>query len=287
MMSTRLSVAEPDPLELEKTNMDVTDKIALVTGGGRGIGRGIVLALARNGADVVVADINEEDVGSVAHAVVELGRHSMASLVDVTRQDLVDHMVDQVLGRFGRIDILVNNAGIYAAPGFEERREANEDDWDMLYEVNVKGIVRVTDAVKGGMKERCYGKIVNIASIAGRQGGDGNPPYNVSKAGVISFTQASALELAPYGINVNAICPGLLWTPMWERIAYRRSISPNQNPDELSPRSLFERAVEETIPLRREQTPEDIGNLAAFLASDHSRNITGQSINVDGGIRMN
>ena len=104
---------------------------------------------------------------------------------------------------------------------------------------------------------------------------------------MISFTQASALELAPYGVNVNAICPGLLWTLMWERITYRRSISPTENSDGLSPRLLFNRAVEATIPLKREQTPEDIGNLAAFLASDYSRNITGQAINVDGGSRMN
>ena len=267
--------------------MDVTDKIAVVTGGGRGIGRGVALALARHGAAVVVADINLEDATSVSHEVAESGRDSMATLADVTKQGSIDQMVEEVLDRFGRIDILVNNAGIYAAPGFEERNEANEDDWDMLYEVNVKGIVRVTGAVKHGMKERRYGKIVNIASIAGRQGGAGNPPYNVSKAGVISFTQASALELAEYGINVNAICPGLLWTPMWERIAYRRSISPGENPDGLSPRLLFDRAVEASIPLKRQQTPEDIGNLAAFLASDYSRNITGQAINVDGGSRMN
>ena len=104
---------------------------------------------------------------------------------------------------------------------------------------------------------------------------------------MISFTQASALELASYSINVNAICPGLLWTPMWERIAKRSSISPTENPDDLSPRLLFDRAVEATIPLKREQTPEDIGTLAAFLASDYSRNITGQAINVDGGARMN
>jgi NAD(P)-dependent dehydrogenase (short-subunit alcohol dehydrogenase family) len=267
--------------------MDVTDKIAVVTGGGRGIGRGIALTLARHGADVVVADINQEDADTVAHEVAELSRASMATHVDVTLQDSVGRMVNQVLDRFGRIDVLINNAGIYAAPGFEAREESNEDDWDMIYEINVKGIVRMTNAVKSSMKERRYGKIVNISSIAGRQGMPGNPPYHVSKAGVISYTQSSAQELAPFGINVNAICPGLLWTAMWQGIAHRRSILPGENPDELSPRLIFERDVTARIPLNREQTPEDIGNLAAFLASDFARNITGQSINVDGGSRMN
>ena len=267
--------------------MDVTGKIAVVTGGGRGIGRGIVLALASNGADVVVADVNSDDAEGVAGEVREAGRDSTAALLDVTVQGSADRMVQEVMARFGRIDILVNNAGIYAAPGFEERDEANEDDWDMIYEVNVKGIVRVTGAVKPGMKERRYGKIANIASVAGRQGNPGNPPYAVSKTGVISYTQASALELAPYNVNVNAICPGLLWTPMWERIAVRRSASPAENPDGLSPRKLFDHTIERDIPLKREQTPEDIGNLAAFLASDNSRNITGQSVNVDGALRMN
>ena len=126
---------------------------------------------------------------------------------------------------------------------------------------------------------------MNIASGAGRQGGPGNPPYNVSKAGVISITQSYALELAPFNINVNAICPGLLWTPMWDRIA-TRNINMDDDLSGLTPRRAFEKVVEARIPLGREQTPEDIGNLAVFLASDLALNITGQSINVNGGSRM-
>ena len=140
-------------------------------------------------------------------------------------------------------------------------------------------------AVAPHMKERNYGKIVNIASIAGRQGSPRNPPYNVSKTGVISLTQGQALELAAFNINVNAICPGLLWTPMWERMTARQAMTPN--PEEKSQRELFEEHVQNTIPMRKEQTPEDIGNLAAFLASDFAHNITGQSINVSGGLFMN
>jgi NAD(P)-dependent dehydrogenase (short-subunit alcohol dehydrogenase family) len=134
------------------------------------------------------------------------------------------------------------------------------------------------------MVGRRYGKIVNIASIAGRRGSDRNPPYNVSKAGVISLTQGQSLELASHNINVNAICPGLLWTPMWERITARNAMSPN--PEGKTQRELFEDYVASSTPLGREQTPEDIGNLAAFLASDFSENITGQAINVSGGSHM-
>ncbi len=265
--------------------MDVSGKVAIVTGGGRGIGRGIALVLARHGADVAVGDLNVKDAEAVAAEVAALGRRSLALYLDVTRQESVDGFVAEVAAHWGRIDILVNNAGVIAAPGWEQRERSSEEDWDLIYEVNVKGIARVTDAVARHMKEARYGKIVNISSGAGRQGNPGNPPYGVSKAGVISLTQACALELAPYNINVNAICPGLLWTPMWERIAYRRSISP-ENAQGLTPRQLFERTVEERVPLKREQTPEDIGNLAAFLASDYARNITGQAINVNGGSRM-
>ena len=195
-------------------------------------------------------------------------------------------MVEDAVSRHGRIDILVNNAGIIGAPGWQDRAETTEEDWDLLYAVNVKGMAAVTDAVNPHMKERRYGKVVNIASVAGRQGNYDNPPYGISKAGVISFTQAYAVLLAPFNVNVNAICPGLLWTPMWEKISFRRSSLP-QNTEGLSPRELFDRTVEERIPLGREQTPEDVGNLAAFLSSEASRNITGQAINVDGGSRMN
>ena len=195
--------------------MDVTGKTALVTGGARGIGRGIAHVLASNGADVVVADIIQDEAREVATEVEARGRQAIASDVDVTDQDSVDRMVQDAIDRFGQIDILVNNAGVVGAPGWEERQETSEEDWDLSYEVNVKGMVRVTSAVSGHMKQRKYGKIINVSSVAGRKGGPFSPAYGVSKAGVISFTQSTASELAPYDINVNAICPGLIWTPMW------------------------------------------------------------------------
>ena len=265
--------------------MDVTGRVAIVTGSGRGIGRGISLVLAKNGADVVVADLNIENARKVAAEVAEMGRQSMPLNLDVTDQESADTVARQIVDRFGRIDILVNNAGVIGAPGWEDREKPNEEDWDLILEVNVRGVAKVTDAVTPYMKEKSYGKIVNIASIAGREGSPRNPPYNVSKTGVISLTQSQALELAPHNINVNAICPGLLWTPMFERILNRPTMAPNL--EELPPREAFEKYVETKIPLGREQTPEDIGNLAAFLCSEFAKNITGQSINVSGGFFMN
>ena len=186
----------------------------------------------------------------------------------------------------GPVDILVNNAGVIVAAGYEEREVASEADWDITFLVNLKGLGTVIDTVSPHMKERRYGKIVNIASIAARKGTLTSTPYGASKAGVVNVTQATALELAPFNINVNAICPGLLWTDMWERIAVRYR-SKDSMPDELTPREVFDRFVKARTPLGREQTPEDIGNATVFLASDAAENITGQALNICGGFMMN
>ena len=265
--------------------MDVTDLVAVVTGGGRGIGRGIVLALARNGADVVIADIDMESAAATAAEAADLGSRSRTVEMDVTEQESVDAAVQDALDHFGRIDVLANNAGVVSAPGWTGRVDENEADWDIVYEVNVKGVARVTNAVSPGMKERRFGKIINIASVAGRRGNPGLSAYSASKAACISVTQASALDLAPYNINVNVICPGLLWTPMWDVLATRQ-IALFEDASARTPREQFESMVARSTPLGREQTPEDIGNLAAFLSSQHARNITGQAINVNGGSQM-
>ncbi len=265
--------------------MDLNGKVAVVTGAGRGIGRAIAEKLAEHGAKVVIADVGIDNAVNVAEAINDDGHEAEPIAVDVTRQSSVDRMARGAMARFGQLDILINNAGIIGARGWETRGRPNERDWDTVYAVNVKGVANATRAVSVLMRKRKYGKIINIASVAGRQGAPGNPPYNISKAGVISLTQATALELAPFNINVNAICPGLLWTPMWERIATRQTKYDSASQG-LTPRKAFERVVAERIPLGREQTPEDIGNLAVFLASDPSENITGQAINVNGGSRM-
>ena len=265
--------------------MDLTGKVAIVTGAGRGIGRAIAEKMAEHGALLVVTDLDVESAARVAEGLNREGREAEAIAVDVTKQSSVDRMVKGAVARFGRVDILVNNAGIIGAPGWENRSKSNDKDWDMIYDVNVRGVVRVTESAAVHMKKRRYGKIVNIASVAGRQGSPGNPPYHVSKAGVISLTQAFATGLAPFNINVNAICPGNLWTPMWERIATRQTAFVESRAG-LTPRQAFEAEVSERVPLGREQTPEDVGYLAVFLASEYAQNITGQAINVNGGMRM-
>ena len=182
---------------------------------------------------------------------------------------------------------MVNNAGVVGAHGWWERKAPNEDDWDTVLAINLRGVVNVSQAVEDSMKERRHGKIINIASIASRQGSPSIPHYNASKAGVVSWTQSHALQLAPYQINVNAICPGLLWTPLFEHLIGRPDFLDNQALEGLTGRERFEKVIELGTPMQKEQTPEDIGKLAAFLASEDAHNITGQAINVDGGRRMN
>ena len=267
--------------------MDVTGKVAVITGGGRGIGRAIAVRLAANGADVAVADIGLENAQAVAGEVSKIGRESMAIRLDVTEQESVESTCEQVIDRFGRIDILVNNAGVIAAPGWEDRERPDDSDWDLTYTVNARGMARMSEAAARSMKERRYGKIVNISSVAGRVGSTTSIAYSASKAAAISLTQTLAQELAPFNINVNVICPGLLWTEMWARIAVHWGNIPERARGLTDPKQIFDRAVEERVPLGREQTPEDVANAVAFFASEAARNITGQALNVTGGWQMN
>lgn len=267
--------------------IDLTDKIAIVTGGASGIGRGICLVLARQGASVAVTDINLDGAETVAEEVAALGGKASAIELDVTDKRSAAEVAANVLGQFGKIDILVNNAGVGGAANWWERAVPDDNDWDAVLEINLRGVVNVSQAVDAQMKERRYGKIINIASIAARQGGAAIPHYNASKAAVVSWTQSHALQMAPFDVNVNAICPGLLWTPLFERLIERPSYFEDEAMRGLTGRERFERTVELTIPMKKEQTPEDVGKTAAFLASDDAHNITGQAINVDGGRRMN
>jgi NAD(P)-dependent dehydrogenase (short-subunit alcohol dehydrogenase family) len=261
--------------------MRLAGKVAVVTGGGSGIGRGIVLALAREGADVAIPDIQVLNAEKVAEELKGLGRKSLAMKTDVTSSADVKGMVDRTREAFGKIDILVNNAGMASPPGMPFTNNT-EEDWDRTFAVNTKSVFLTSKAIAPYFIERKAGRIVNIASIAGPLSAVTMPPYSVAKQGVITLTRIVAKELAPHGITVNAICPGVLCTAFWEKLAAHIAAT-NPAFAGMTARQVFDKRVADIVPMRCEQTPEDIGNCAAFLASDEARYITGQAINVDGG----
>ena len=186
---------------------------------------------------------------------------------------------------FGRIDLLVNNVGTGGEHIGMPLSNLTEEDWDRTYEVNLKAHFLTCKAVMLHMIEQKSGKIINVSSIVGRSGSPRTPHYSATKAGVINFTQALARELAPHRINVNAICPGHIWTPLWEKLA-QDIVDSDPEQQGMDPRVYFEAFVQRVIPMRMEQTPEDIAMTAVFLASSESDQITGQAINVDGGAEM-
>ncbi len=264
--------------------MRLQGKVAVVTGGGSGIGRGIVLCMAKEGADIAIPDIQEDNAQTVVKEVRALGRKAIGMRCDVTKAAEVHACLERIRKELGHIDILVNNAGMASAPGMPFTNNT-EEDWDRTYAVNLKSVFLMCKAIAPHFVERRAGSIINIASIAGPLAALTMPPYSVAKGGVITFTRVVAKELAPHGITVNAICPGVLWTAFWENLA-RYIADTNPAFKGLTPRQVFDKRVADIIPMKREQTPEDIGWAAVFLASDEARNITGQSLNVDGGSVM-
>jgi 3-oxoacyl-[acyl-carrier protein] reductase len=246
--------------------MKLRDKVALVTGAAQGIGREIALAFAREGADLIVGDVNLEKASVTAKEVEALGRKALALELNVTDSKRVDEAVNKILDKFSKIDILVNNAGI-TKDGLLLRMK--EEDWDAVINVNLKGTFICTKAVSRVMLKQHSGKIVNIASIIGIIGNPGQANYAASKAGIIALTKTTAKELASRNINVNAVAPGFIQTDMTAKL-----------PEEVKQKMLA------AIPLAKLGTPMDIANLCIFLASADSDYITGQVIVVDGGMVM-
>jgi NAD(P)-dependent dehydrogenase (short-subunit alcohol dehydrogenase family) len=259
-------------------------RVAVVTGGGSGIGRGIVLAMAKAGADVAIPDIQVLNADKVSEEVKALGRRALAMKCDVTSSADVKASLDRTRDQLGQIDVLVNNAGMAAPPGMPFTNNT-EEDWDRAFAVNTKSVFLTCKAVAPYFIERKRGRIINIASIAGPLAAITMPPYSVAKQGVITFTRVVAKELAPHGITANAICPGVLYTDFWQKLAQHIA---DTNPafKGMTARQVFEKRVNDIVPMKCEQTPEDIGNAAVFLASDDARYITGQALMVDGGCVM-
>ena len=256
--------------------MTLSDKIALVTGAGQGIGKACALTIATQGADVAVVDINGQTAEQTASEVIALGRKGLALQADVGDVSAIDRMVRQTLDAFGRIDMLVNNAGVTRRAYI---MDLTEEDWDRIHRVNAKGVFFCLQRVAREMIPRREGRIVNIASIAGKgYEGTSNAAYAASKGAVISLTKTAAQQLARHNINVNAVCPGVTNTALSQASLEIRAQQEGVSVEEI------QRQRAETIPLRRANEPEDIAAMVAFLGSAGARNITGQSLNVDGGI---
>ena len=252
------------------------DKIALVTGASKGIGRAIAIAFAKEGANVVVNYFkSEDDANDVVKEINALGRAAVPVRADVSKIDEVKAMVKRTIDQFGRIDMLVNNAGVSTMGPLVD---LTERDWDYNMDVNAKGVFLCCQAVARHMIGQRYGKIINISSAAGKTGARFLSHYCASKFAVIGLTQSLALELAPYGINVNAVCPGYVETDMqsrelvWE--AKLRGISSEE----------VKRGYLGSVPLGRLGKSEDVAKVVVFLASAQSDYMTGQAINVTGGI---
>ncbi len=247
---------------------DANGRTALVTGASRGIGRAIALGLARDGFDVVVNDIarQRDELEAVAAEIDATGRRGIALFADVSDAAAVRAMVDEAIARAGRIDAVVNNAGILISGTVEELPEQH---WNAVMDVNAKGTFLVVQALLPHMRAAGYGRIVNIASIGGKHGAPEQAHYSASKAAIMGFTRVLAQEVGPFGITANCVCPGIIVTDMG-----RTNLSDQTNVD---------RWVGVTA-LRRLGQPEDVVGPACFLASDASAFVTGQSLNVCGGI---
>lgn len=246
--------------------MGLADKVCLVTGGSKGIGKEICLQLAKEKACVIVNYLSDENkAAQVVSEIEAMGRKAMMYKADVSNFDAVSKMVDDIVDKFGRIDVLVNNAGI-TKDGLIVRMK--EEDWDRVIDINLKGIFNTSKACVKYMIKQKKGRIINISSIVGIYGNVGQVNYAASKAGIIGFTKSLAKELGSRGITVNAVAPGFIKTDMTA--------------------SLIEKHedIVSRIPLKRLGNPQDVANLVTFLASEKAEYITGQLIAIDGGMTL-
>jgi NAD(P)-dependent dehydrogenase (short-subunit alcohol dehydrogenase family) len=256
---------------------DLSGKVAIVTGGGLGIGAAISEVLAAAGAKVAVADINPSTAAATIQRIADAGDQAKIFKHDVTSWKSSFDLVESVEREFGPIDILVNNAGVTKWQSFVEITEA---DWDRVLDINLKGQFLAARAVVPGMIKRRKGRIINLGSVTSKKGYANAIPYCISKFGVMGFTQGLAMELAPFDITVNTVCPGIVMTPLHdglvEDMAKQRGVS-------------FDQAKKDFVgwvPMQRPQEPTDVANMVAYLASDFVRNMTGGTYHVDGGMVM-
>ena len=247
--------------------MDLTDKVAIITGSGRGIGKAIALRLAEAGATVVVNDVGEAGpVEAVIEEIKAMNRQGQAVLADVGSSADVTRLVDETISSFGKVDILVNNAGITRD---QLLMRMSEEEWDKVLTINLKSVFLCTKAVLRTMIKQRWGRIVNVSSVTGLVGNEGQANYTSAKAGIVGFTRTVAKEVASRNITVNAVAPGFIDTAMTQQLGEEWG-------DELKKR----------IPLGYPGTPRDVAEAVAFLASEEARYITGQVLGIDGGLAI-
>jgi NAD(P)-dependent dehydrogenase (short-subunit alcohol dehydrogenase family) len=257
--------------------MLLKDKVAIITGGAKGMGKGIALKFAEEGCDVVVCDIDVAGAGEVAREIEGLGRKALAARVDITKSAEIEEMVAKVASEFGKIDILVNNAGgVPGTHGAGSSETITEAEWDRIMALNLKGPFLMCKAVLPYMKQRRSGKIISLSSMGAVCPSVSVLHYHSAKAGILGLTINLAFELAPLNIHVNAIVPGPIETPFWDNLMPK---GPERD-------AFFAALAKREVPLGRMGTPKDIAGAALFLASELSDFVTGQIMHVAGGIPL-
>jgi len=265
--------------------MTITPLGAIVTGAGSGIGRAIALDLARKGKHVAVLDIHLDAAQRTADEIQAAGGRAQALRCDVSDEGGVREAIASAFDALKDVDTLVNAVGVVSPPGLPFTR-CTEEDWDRVFAINVKSMFFTCKAVAPALIQRGGGRIVNIASTAGLIAARPMPPYSVTKMAVITLTKVLARDLAGHGITVNAVSPGYVWTELWSDGLGDKLARTDESLHGLSARDVFDQRVKELVPMGRPQTAEDVAAAVSFLASQEACNITGQSINVDGGVTI-
>jgi meso-butanediol dehydrogenase / (S,S)-butanediol dehydrogenase / diacetyl reductase len=264
---------------LDHDDADYHARVALVTGAGRGIGRDVALRLGSDGYRIAVNDSDASLAASTSAAIQGIGGCAATMVADVSDVAATRQLVADVLSTFGQLDVLVNNAGVIRFASFED---VSEDDWDLIFNVNARGLFFMMQSGARAMVERRHGCIVNVASIVGRGAPTFSPPYAASKAAVINLTQSAARALASFGVRVNAVCPGIIDTDLNRELDRRFGVEG----EGLAEGEYLQRRVA-GVPLQRIGAPSEVATVVSFLVSDAASYVTGQALNVDGGILVN